>query len=152
MDVQDVPVQLQGEWVGRWEEDAHNNDFVWIKDLGYSSSLICVSLWAQSTVLMLVIQVAAKTYLEMSLHRSSQVWNCSFKGMWGGWPRPRSADKLPRLAGCFVWASCLPWRSMSSHCPSPRGGLSTSLYKNMKKVKNQKHSVQAEIALSSMEI
>lgn len=44
------------------------------------------------------------------------------QGMWGGWPRPGSAHKQPGwLAGCFVWASCLPWSSVSSHCPSPWG-------------------------------
>lgn len=46
----------------------------------YPSSLIHVSVWPESTVLLLVIQVPAKSYLVMPLHRLSQVWNCSFRG------------------------------------------------------------------------
>ena len=41
-------------------------------------------------------------------------------------------------AGCFVWASCLPWSSVSSHCPYPLGGLPSPCRRTRKrgKVKN----------------
>ena len=42
------------------------------------------------------------------------------------------------LAGCCVWASCLPWSSVSSHCPSPLGGRPSLCRRTRKrgKVKN----------------
>lgn len=94
---------MQSVWLGRWAKRT------WVikilHDVYYPFSLICV--WAQSMVLFLVIQVTAKTYLEITLHRLSQVWNCSFEGMWGGWQRPKSGAKLPRLAGWLLCVSFL---------------------------------------------
>lgn len=151
MDEHTMPVQLQGMGVeGRQRGPRQQRFCVNIRCLlpTIFDLCVCVSL---SVVPLLVIQMATKTYLEMSLHRSSQVWNCSLRGMWGGWQRPRSTDKLPGWLGCFVWASCLPWSSVSSHCLSLLGGLPISLHKNMEKWKNQKHIVQAEMAISNME-
>lgn len=101
----------------------------------------------------MVVQGAAKAYL-VPLHRLSQVWNCSFIG--GDVGRTNDQGQGQQTSWLAGWPLCESFLFTLKRCDrslsSPLRALPISLHKNMDKGKNQKHTVGADMAGSSMEI
>lgn len=104
-------VQLQG--VGVKGKDSGNKDFAWMKDGLLPITFDPVSVWPQPTG-----SFAGRP------SGSNPTWKChctdylrcgtAHSGDGGGMAEAKVSRQAAWLAGCLVWASCLPWRSVSA--------------------------------------